>query len=188
MLVRSKGIGITLIVLGGFFLLTHLFNLSTGSFAWTLFIIIPGLIMIAAAFMADESATGLITPGSIITTVGLILLWQTIAGNFETWSYAWGLILAAAGLGIALQGYLTDDLKLIYAGRQLAIVGLIFFIAFGVFFEMFIFRNIFTGVVGRYVLPVVLILAGLYLLFLYQTRNTEHTAPDRPKSPPKVQT
>ena len=188
MLERSKGIGITLIVLGGFFLLTHLFNLSIGSFAWTLFIIIPGLIMLIAAFTADESVSGLVIPGSIVTTVGLIMLWQAFTGHFETWSYAWGLILSAVGLGIALQGYLTDNQKLSEDGRQLAIIGLIFFVAFGVFFELFIFRNVFNSFIGRYLFPLLLILGGFFMLLRYRSKDTEDLTPDMPNRPPQAQT
>ena len=106
--------------------------------------------MLTAGFLASDSAAGLVIPGSIISTVGLIMFWQNLTGHFETWSYAWGLILAAVGLGIALQGYLTDSEKLSKDGRQLATLGFIFFVTFGAFFELFIFRNLFNSFVGRY--------------------------------------
>ena len=123
--------------------------------------------------MAKASAAPLAIPGTIVSTVGLILFYQNATGRFESWSYAWGLILAAVGVGIALTGSLQDNAKQQREGRQLASLGLALFAAFGLFFELFVFRGFAIGV-WRYLLPLVLIGGGLYLLV--RQRNVEDTS------------
>ena len=49
-----------------------------GGSGWTLFIIVPGLVLLGLAIVVRTEATlGLTIAGSIVTTVGLLLLYQT---------------------------------------------------------------------------------------------------------------
>lgn len=50
-----------------------------------------------------RSAAGLTIPGSIITTIGLLLLYQETFDHFESWAYAWALIPTAVGVGIVIE-------------------------------------------------------------------------------------
>ena len=42
-------------------------------------------------------------PGCVLTTVGLILAIQNTFNLWQTWAYAWTLIIAAVGIGLTLQ-------------------------------------------------------------------------------------
>ena len=158
----ARSIGVVLVIVGALLLFGQIGGF--GGFAWPLFIIIPGLLMLVAAFLGNEDAAGLAVPGTIVTTVGLILWLQAITGRFETWSYAWGLVLASVGIGTFLEGSLTQNDKNQREGLNLTALGLALFAGFGAFFELFVFGGV-AGWVFRYLLPAALIGGGAYLLW-----------------------
>lgn len=157
----NRGIGIALVVIGALVLVAQLFDLA--AFGWTLFVIVPGVVMLAIAFAGNRDATGLAVPGSIVTAVGLILLVQSATGTFHTWAYAWGLVLAATGFGAFIHAALREDEQEQRSSLRLASLGLALFAGFGIFFELFIFGGL-AGWVWRYALPIGLIVAGVVLL------------------------
>lgn len=159
---RSRAIGVGLVVLGALLLLGRW--IDVGAFAWPLFIIGPGLLMLAFAFLGNRDAAGLAVPGSIVTTVGLILFVQNATDTFESWSYAWALVLAAVGVGTFLKGAIEEGADEQKSGLQLVALGLTLFAGFGVFFEFFIFTDGSSGWLGRLLMPLVLIGIGAYLL------------------------
>jgi len=157
---RKQVIGIALIVLGLLFLLGRGFDL--GGVGWPLFVLVPGLILLAVAFMGKGDSARLAVPGSIVTTIGLILLVLNLTDYWEAWAYCWTLIVVAAGLGNFLHGALTRDTMKERDGLQAAYLGLALFAGFGAFFEFFIFGG--AGMVTRWLLPLVLVAAGVFLL------------------------
>lgn len=160
---RQRTTGIVLVALGALFLLAQFGQL--GALLWPLFVIAPGVALLIWAFMGGKGSTGLAIPGSIVSMVGLILLVQEITNRFETWSYAWGLIVAAAGVGTWLHGTLSEDEKLTRDGLKSATTGLVLFAVFGVFFEFVINIGGRSSFLGSWLLPVLLIGAGVFLLW-----------------------
>jgi len=160
---RQRGVGIILIALGAIFLLGRFVDL--GAALWPVFVMAPGILLLAWAFLGGRSSAGLAVPGSIVTVVGLILLIQNATGRFDTWAYAWGLIVAAVGVGTWLYGSLADKEKEITDGARTTMVGLALFAGFGVFFEFVIGLGGRGGLLGGWVLPLLLIVAGVALLF-----------------------
>jgi hypothetical protein len=152
-----------------------------GAFAWPFFIIIPGLLLFAGMFLGGKSATGLAIPGSIVTTVGLILFVQNITDSFESWSYVWALIIVAVGVGRIIQGTRTEDKAALRDGSRVIAVGLALFAVFGIFFEFFIFRSWLDSLLGRYLLPALLIGAGVYLV-MGRKEKSSYSAPLTPPS------
>ncbi len=159
---RNQGIGLVLIVVGVLVLIGR--SVDVGAVAWPLFVILPGVILLGAAFLGGEDATPLAIPGSIVTTIGLILFFQNVTDYFESWAYAWGLIVAAVGAGVFLQGALLHDERREREGMRIATIGLALFAAFGAFFEFLIFGDWGGSWVGRWLLPVALIAVGAVLL------------------------
>lgn len=157
---RRQITGIVLIVLGLLFVFGRGINVS--DFAWPLFVIIPGLILLTMAFMGRKDAAGLTVPGSIVTTIGLILLVLNLTDYWQAWSYCWALIVAAAGFGNFLNGALTKSPHKEREGLKATYVGLALFAGFGSFFEFILWGGI--GSLWRWVLPLGLIAAGVYLL------------------------
>ena len=158
----NRGIGIALVVIGLLVLLGQWIDWSV--VGWPFFIIVPGVAMLAVAFLGRGASAGLAVPGAIVTTVGLVLLIQSATDTFESWAYAWGLVLASVGFGSFLQAALNRDVKQQRSSLKLTWLGLGLFAAFGVFFELFIFGGM-AGWVWTYGLPIALIVAGAYLLF-----------------------
>ena len=156
--------GSLLIIFGVLALLGKLFqNFNFWNSFWPFFIIGVGLLFFVGMFAGGKSVSGLAIPGSIITTIGLMLFYQNITNHWESWSYGWTVILMAVGLGIFIMGAWGQNESQRAAGLRVLRIGLIMFIIFGAFFEL-----IFTA--GRpfslrsIVFPVALILLGLYLV------------------------
>ena len=152
-----------LIALGILFLVGQVIDFSAFlNFHWAYWVIIPGVLMFAAATRGDNKTAGLAVPASVVTGTGLILLVQDTLGYYESWAYVWALYPVFVGIGILMMGNRTFDEKTINAGNTLIRIGLIMFAVSAGFFELFIFHGI-PGI-GRFVLPVLLIGAGALLL------------------------
>ena len=160
---RERGVGIVLIALGAIFLLGRFVDL--GAALWPLFVMAPGLALLAWALLGGRGSAGLAVPGSIVTMVGLVLLIQNATGRFDTWAYAWGLIVASVGVGTWLYGSLADKEKEMTDGARTAMVGLALFAGFGVFFECVIGLGGRGALLGGWLVPVLMIAAGAALLF-----------------------
>lgn len=161
----SRAIGIVLIAVGALILSAQW--VGTGAELWPLFIVLPGLLLLGAALLGSRDAAGLAVPGAIVTTVGLILFLQEASNHYESWAYAWGLVLASVGGGTVLKASLEDDAHERQEGWKLLMLGLTLFAGFGVFFEFFIFGGV-AGWVLRYALPLALIAIGAALLWRQQ--------------------
>ena len=164
-------LGIVLVALGVLFLVAQFvdlrlwFGFDFWHYFWPFFVIIPGLALFAGMTLGGRSASGLAIPGSIVTTVGLILLYQNTFNHWESWAYAWALIPAAVGVGLTISGAWSGNEKQVQAGRRMATGFFVAFVALGAFFEFVINISGFArGIVGAIVGPALLIVLGLYLM------------------------
>lgn len=131
-------VGLILVLLGLFLLLDRVLNVDVMSMAWPFFIIVPGLVMLAVA-ISSERTHGLAVPGSIVTTTGLLLLFQQTFDLFASWAYAWALIApTAVGFGIWLTARLEGNEQNESRGTRLMQLGGILFAAGFIFFELFL--------------------------------------------------
>jgi hypothetical protein len=163
--------GIVLVGLGLVFLVQQALGLDIGHFGWPVFILLPGVALLAAFALGPRSAGSLAVPGCVVTMVGLILAVQNTFGVWQTWAYAWGLVVAAVGAGLRLQAERLGQPRLMATGLRLLEGGLLAFIVFAVFFEFILDLSHVGGALPRSVIgPAVLILAGLYLLFRRRAR------------------
>jgi hypothetical protein len=155
--------GVILIGLGLVFLLGSIFRINIWGFLWPFIILAAGAMFFAGMAAGGRSTGALAIPGSIITTIGLILLVQNIFGIWATWSYAWGLIISGVGVGLLIFSSWSGIPELRYVGRIVIMVGLALFFIFGIFFEL---GAALLGMrsPGGLFWPVLLILAGLYVL------------------------
>ena len=102
--------GAALIALGGLFLLNQFLHISIWRFLWPLFVLLPGVGMFAGVYSGGKQSAGLAVPASVVTAVGLILLFQSVTDHWESWAYAWALIFpTAVGLGMYIYGARGED-------------------------------------------------------------------------------
>ncbi len=165
--------GLILVVVGAVFLVGRVVNLTLGPDAWPLWIIVPGLAMLAGSLaIPPRGGVGLAIPGAILTMVGIVLWVQATYDLYATWAYAWALIAPTGpGLGMLIYGLVRGDRGLAGDGLRMTLVGLGLFLGFALFFE---------GAVGlsgdrvaglNDVLPFVAIGLGILMVLLSFTRR-----------------
>lgn len=161
----SAGLGIVLVSIGALYLAAQWFGFDLGHLGWPFLIILPGAALVGAAAWGDRSLASLAVPGSMVTTTGLILLVQNTFNLWETWAYAWSLLIIGAGAGVVLQAVRTDQPGLRSSGWRTIQGGAITFVVFGAFFELVLNLSHFADSdVSRVALPALLI--GLGAIFL----------------------
>jgi hypothetical protein len=160
------------------FLLANFFHFSFWRILWPMFVITPGLLLFMGMAAGGRQAAPLSIPGSIVTMTGLILLFDSITGYWRSWAYAWTLIFpTAVGIGLLIYESRTGPETRRRSGRTWLTVGLFMFIALGAFFELIVFRGRGAGLAWS----ILLIVAGLYLLF---RRSGAPALPPVPPVPP----
>ena len=167
--------GTLLIAFGLLSLANQFFRGFNWSFLWPFIVIGVGALFFAAMFAGGRQASGFAIPGSIITGIGLVLLFQNITRHWESMSYFWTLIILFVGVGIYSMGMYGNDPGQKKSGASVMKVGLILFIIFGSFFEM-VFSSF-----GNLIFPILLILLGVYLVLSRSGllgRHKEDTASD----------
>lgn len=107
-----------------------------GEQTWPFFVIVPGLVLLVAAVIPrPPDGLGFAIAGSIVTSVGAILLFQANTDAWASWSYVWALIPGAAGFGMAGYGLLTRHGELIGKGFRLAVIAAVLFVIGAWYFE-----------------------------------------------------
>jgi hypothetical protein len=134
------GIGVALVAVGALAFAVRLlgFDLigAVGEGGWPWLVIVPGAVLIGLAFVpAPPRGLGFAIAGSIVTTVGFLLLFQETTGLWASWSYAWALIPAAAGLAMTVYGSAAKVAGLRTSGLWVAGVAGALFLAGMWFFE-----------------------------------------------------
>ena len=169
-------LGLILIALGGIFLVDRLTGVDLGRFGWPLFVIVPGVLVLAwGVSMPRREGIGLAIGGGITLIVGLILAVQNVTGYWATWAYAWALVgPGGPGLGMVAWGLAHGDRSLVTNGLRTLGTGLVLFVAFGLFFEGVIGLSgppFLTSDLG----PVALIVLGLVVIgaAVLRGRDTE---------------
>ena len=186
MLNRNKPnvvIGTLLIAFGVLVFLGEVFKSTLTDF-WPFFIIASGLMFFLAMVLAGKSTGYLAIPGSIITTIGLILLFQNLTNRWDSWSYVWALIPLSVGIGLWIFGKFSDLQDLRGAGRRLINIGLVLFIVFGVFFELLIGISGFNRS-NNLMWPLALVALGIYLIIsnlIWKDNRTSHNKASEMKS------
>ena len=184
--------GTLLIAFGLLSLASQLFhNVVNWSYLWPLTIILFGCLFFAGMFLGGRQVSGLAVPGTIITGIGLMLFYQNISSNWESWAYSWTLIVVLVGLGIFVMGMYGRDEGQKHAGFRVMKIGFILFVVFGAFFEMIFSMDRSLGFRGL-LFPSLLILLGIYLIvrrlgILGGSKPEQNELPTPPEPPSPVQ-
>ena len=161
------------------------FNIVWDTF-WPFIVVGVGLLFFVGMLAGGKSAASLAIPGCVITAIGLILFIQNTADYWQSWAYAWTVIVIAAGLGIFIRGIYGDDQNSRRAGLRVTSIGLVLLVVFGVFFELVLnFGGLARTDLGRFGLPLLLIGIGAVLIFnrLFIRPAETPSGPERKVSP-----
>lgn len=154
----NLAIGILLILLGGWFLVTQIYpplksvlNIET---SWPLIVIGVGVFLLILGLIMR--VPDMAVPACIVSGIGGILYWQFLTENWDSWTYAWALIPGFVGVGVILARLLGDNDQGAYReGLRLILISLILFVAFFLFLgEEGMFREYW---------PVLVILLGIWI-------------------------
>lgn len=157
-------LGAILVIVGLILFAGQVADIGFGALGWPLWIVGIGVaILLVGLFLAPESPV--IVGGTVVTTVGLVLLYQDVTGNWQTWAYAWALVgPAASGLGMALWGLRRADATSVRGGLWGFLGGLALFAVGFLFFEGIIGLSGFDVALPEWVLPATIIAIGLVVL------------------------
>jgi hypothetical protein len=158
--------GAVLILVGALFLAERTFGVELGRFGWPLFVIVPGILLMAWSLtVKGREGSGLAVSGAITTVVGLVLAVQNATGLWATWAYAWALVgPGATGVGLIFYGTARHQRDLVSAGLRSLGGGLALFAVFGLFFEGIIGLSGEPFLLNSDLLPVALIGLGVVLV------------------------
>jgi hypothetical protein len=107
-----------------------------GGSGWTLLVLGPGVLLLGGALLTERaSALGFTIAGSIVITVGLLLLYMDRTGHWESWAYAWTIIPAAAGVALLAHGVRSGSSRLVSGGARLIGIGVLMLVLGWWFFE-----------------------------------------------------
>ena len=154
--------GLMLMGLGGVFLIAQLLGGSFWSYFWPYPIIALGLSFFWGLANRGRGAGGLAIPGSIITTIGVLLLLQNSFGWWESWAFAWTFIVISVGVGIMLMGFWNQKERAQRVGLKIAGVGVGLLFIFGTFFGLG-FSFLGFSFAARIIWPLMLIGVGAFL-------------------------
>ena len=157
-----------MVLLGIVLLAFQFWGVNLMAVGWPLFVIIPGLVFLAAALMGGgrQGLGYLAVPGCIVTVVGLLLAYQNFTGDWQSWSYAWAFVApGAVGLGLLIAGMREGSRPVRATGAWLLGFGLVMgLVSEWVFVALLGVGGRGFGPVVEAVLPLVLILAGVYIV------------------------
>lgn len=165
-------IGGLMMVIGVLSLTCQIFQIQLGRVVWPFFIIAPGVVLFLAALAAPEGGEPKAIVASILTMVGLVLLYQSVTGHWESWAYAWALIAPTSiGLGQVLYGKLKGQAGAVRSGKNAVTTGLTMFLLGAVIFELILGISGFG--LGSLGFPVLLIGWGVAMLIrnIFQRRE-----------------
>jgi hypothetical protein len=178
-------LGFLLIAVGAIVLLARgagfdLFG-PIGTWGWPLLVIVPGLVLLAAALVpSPPRGIGFAIAGAIVTTVGTLLMYQSRTGHWESWAYAWALIPLAAGLALIAYGLFSRSSSMVRGGAWMAGIAALL-LAIGAWF----FEGVFAGRVRPELIewwPIAIVVVGVVLVLRAAFARNE-PADGAPKQP-----
>lgn len=162
-------LGTGLVIVGiGWFILRELaidpFK-AVADAGWPYFVIVPGVALLLASLVpTPPRGLGFAIAGSIVTTVGCVLLYQQTTGHWTSWAYAWAFVgPGAAGLGMLVYGLIFGQRDLLAPGARLVAIAAAIFVVGYWYFETIFSTGKAPVALGEW-WPVVVIAVGLTAL------------------------
>lgn len=154
-----------LLVIGGLLLFAgQQLGIGLDDLGWPMIVVTLGVVLFVLG-MTVSAEEGMVVGGVVVSTVGLVLLFQDRTGLWSTWAYAWALVgPAASGLGLLVWGARTANPRKLREGAWAFLGGLAMFLVGFLFFEGIVGLNDLGLNFPEWVLPVVVIGLGVVVL------------------------
>jgi hypothetical protein len=172
----ALGFGVLLILIGILLFAGQVADVGIEDVGWPIIVVAVGVAILGLGLFVNREQ-GMAVGGTVVTTVGLVLLYQDTTGRWESWAYAWALVgPAASGLGLLLWGIRSGDAGDIRGGTWGLLGGLGLFVVGFLFFEGII------GISGErlplpeWLLPAIVIGIGVVLLIRAMFERREPAA------------
>jgi hypothetical protein len=157
-------VGFVLIAAGGLFLADQLLaDLDLMEKFWPLLIVLLGVTLFLGMLVTRRRGAGLAIPGAVITSLGILFFVQNLFDLWETWAYAWALLISAVGVGMLIMNLYIKRLALRRVAGLILGIGLLLFVVFGILFELVFFSSRMDTASGLF-LGIGLVLFGLFIL------------------------
>ena len=117
----ETALGGLLVLLGILVLAGQAVDVEVGEVGWPLFVIVPGLGLLGLGLATDgRFGEVLAMVGGVVSVNGLVLGVQNATDRFDTWAYAWTLVLVVGpGIGRWLVGVVRGRRDLAASGGWL---------------------------------------------------------------------
>jgi hypothetical protein len=171
--------GLMLMGMGMIFLIAQILGGNFWGYFWPFPIIAIGLTFFYFFLSGGRGSSGLAIPGSIITTIGVILMLQNSFGWWESWAFAWTFIIISVGVGIFLMGLRSQSEGSQRAGLLVAGIGVLLALPFGIFFGLG-FSFLGFGFASRVIWPLMLLAGGAFLALRGVVAISHHSAQTTP--------
>lgn len=163
---NNNNLGFGFIVAGAGLLVIRFlgnFELPAMEFLWPLFVIVPGIGMLYAAYVIGDNEIRLAIPGAIVTATGIILATFNTFGHWEAWAYAWTFYPIVVGATMNYIGWQKEKPTMQQTGRTTLTIGILLFAGFAFFFEGIIFSGN-ASWLDSTLWPILLIVAGFFMV------------------------
>lgn len=172
---KSNGyLGLILVLLGAVLLTNNLFQwtLLSMEYLWPIFVLTPGLVF-EWSYFKTASNPGLLVPGGILITIGLLFFFETLTGwTFS--AYTWPIYPLSVAIGL-FQLYLFTDRP-----RGLLIPVFILSTVSFVSLSILFLKALQIWVNFGFIAPIVLILAGLFIILRASSSYSQSPSSSKP--------
>ena len=133
---------------------------------YPVYVIVPGVLIMAVGLFGGSRAVGVTIFGSIVLVTGILLAYQDATNDYETWAYLWSLVFPGAiGLGLAVQGLVTQDSSQRKTGlRLMAATAVLVLVLWSIFEGAFHIGGNDSNEAVNFVGPLLLIAIGGWIL------------------------
>jgi len=147
-----------LIGMGVLFLILDIAGISMAKTWPVIFLALGAVFFLPALLWPSQKGwlAAFLIPGSILLSLGAIFLYNTLSGDWASWAYAWILINAGVGIGLALAAWIGGW------GREVTTIGWWLVVLSVIVFS--IFATLFGGPALKASGPALLILCGAWLM------------------------
>jgi hypothetical protein len=150
-----------LVATGAVLLAANLLDISLMFYFWPMFVVGSGLLLLWPAYHSTSEHRSkiafLAVPGAMVLATGVLLFLMNLVNHYESWAYAWTLVLAAGAAGYGYMHRFDESSVRADKTHRFIRVMVLAFMALAVVFELLVFQSL-----GSW-WPILLVGLGIYI-------------------------